>query len=88
MVTFRELRDQRLRDERGTLFKQGDLSFALVYPSPYTVGMSSLGFQTIYRELNEMPGVAAERAFLPDDVPGRRAPRRGAVHLRVESPRR
>jgi len=68
MVSFRELRDQRLSDERGTLFKQGDLSFALVYPSPYAVGMSSLGFQTIYRELNQLPGVAAERAFLPDDA--------------------
>jgi len=68
MVTFRELREQRLRDERGTLFSQGDLSFALCYPSPYAVGMSSLGFQTIYRELNELPGVAAERAFLPDDA--------------------
>jgi radical SAM superfamily enzyme YgiQ (UPF0313 family) len=67
MDSFREIRDQRLGAERGTLFKRGDLSFALVYPSPYHVGMSSLGFQTIYRELNALPGVAAERAFLPDD---------------------
>jgi len=28
--------------------------------------MSSLGFQTIYREINLHPGVSAERAFLPD----------------------
>lgn len=73
MVTFRELRDQRLSAERGTLFKQGDLAFALCYPSPYHVGMSSLGFQTIYRELNALPGVAAERAFLPDDIRAARA---------------
>jgi radical SAM superfamily enzyme YgiQ (UPF0313 family) len=73
MMTFRELRDQRLGAERGTLFKQGDLTFALCYPSPYHVGMSSLGFQTIYRELNALPGVAAERAFLPDDVRAARA---------------
>ena len=76
METFRQIRDQRLAAERGTLFKQGDLSFALVYPSPYHVGMSSLGFQTIYRELNALPGVAAERAFLPDDAP--KAGTRGA----------
>src|SRR5262245_37570591 len=30
--------------------------------------MSSLGFQTVYRQLNGMPDVAAERAFLPDDA--------------------
>jgi radical SAM superfamily enzyme YgiQ (UPF0313 family) len=66
-ATFQEQRDQRLDDERGTLFKQAGLSFALVYPSPYHVGMSSLGFQTIYRELNALPDVSAERAFLPDE---------------------
>ena len=76
MEAFRQIRHQRLAAERGTLFKQGDLSFALVYPSPYHVGMSSLGFQTIYRELNALPGVAAERAFLPDEAPrpGSRGP--------------
>jgi hypothetical protein len=72
MPVFRQVRQQRLAAERGTLFKQGDLSIALVYPSPYHVGMSSLGFQTIYRELNALPGVAAERAFLPDDSRGSR----------------
>jgi radical SAM superfamily enzyme YgiQ (UPF0313 family) len=40
---------------------------ALVYPSPYRAAMSSLGFQTIYREINREPGCCAERAFLPDD---------------------
>jgi radical SAM superfamily enzyme YgiQ (UPF0313 family) len=66
--SFRELREQRLADERGTIFAQAELAIALCYPSPYHVAMSSLGFQTIYRELNALPGVAAERAFLPDDV--------------------
>ncbi len=37
----------------------------MVYPSPYHVGMSSLGFQTLYRQLNE-DGPGAHRAFLPD----------------------
>jgi radical SAM superfamily enzyme YgiQ (UPF0313 family) len=76
-TTFREVRELRLSAERGTLYKQGDLPFALVYPSPYHVGMSSLGFQTIYRELNGLPGVAAERAFLPDDVAEARASAEG-----------
>jgi radical SAM superfamily enzyme YgiQ (UPF0313 family) len=68
VTSFRELREQRLADEKGTIFAQGELAIALVYPSPYHVGMSSLGFQTIYRELNALPGITAERAFLPDDV--------------------
>ncbi len=67
MIPFRDIRDARLTDERGTIFKQAELPFALCYPSPYAVGMSSLGFQTIYRRLNGLQGVAAERAFLPDD---------------------
>jgi len=67
VTSFRELREQRLADEKGTLFAQADLGIALVYPSPYHLGMSSLGFQTIYRAVNALPGVACERAFLPDD---------------------
>ncbi len=57
-----------LSEEQGTLFKQAPLRLALCYPSPYSVGMSSLGYQTIYREINLHPGASAERAFLPDDV--------------------
>ena len=56
-----------LQAERGTLFKQGALGVALCYPSPYHVGMSSLGFQTIYRKINALPFAFAERAFLPED---------------------
>jgi len=58
----------RLLDERGTLRKQAARRIALCYPSPYHVGMSSLGFQTIYREIHAHQGATAERAFLPDDV--------------------
>ncbi|MEZ4328772.1 MAG: radical SAM protein [Polyangiales bacterium] len=58
----------RLRDELGTLVVDAPESVAFVYPSPYHTGMSSLGFQTLYRAVNERPGRAAHRAFLPDDV--------------------
>lgn len=68
MTSFRELREKRLASEIGTIFGQAELRIALCYPSPYHVAMSSLGFQAIYRELNALPGVAAERAFLPDDA--------------------
>ncbi len=40
---------------------------ALVYPNRYELGMSSLGFQTLYRLFNEMEAVVCERVFVPDD---------------------
>jgi radical SAM superfamily enzyme YgiQ (UPF0313 family) len=52
---------------------------ALVYPNTYYIGMSSLGFQTIYKLFNEHDDVVCERAFLPDtdgqfEMPHNRAP--------------
>ncbi|MDD9932371.1 MAG: radical SAM protein [Myxococcales bacterium] len=68
----RDIIRQRLADEVGTIVKDAAQRIALLYPSPYHVGMSSLGFQTIYREINGRPGWSAERAFLPDDVDAQR----------------
>jgi radical SAM superfamily enzyme YgiQ (UPF0313 family) len=67
---------RRLGLELGRIEKQGPRRVALTYPSPYTVGMSSLGFQQIYRLLSALPGVACERVFLPDG-----AERPGPVEL-------
>jgi radical SAM superfamily enzyme YgiQ (UPF0313 family) len=64
----RALLRARLAEETGTIQSDAPARLALVYPSPYHVGMSSLGYQAIYRVVNETPGWAAERAFLPDDV--------------------
>jgi radical SAM superfamily enzyme YgiQ (UPF0313 family) len=75
LTSFRQIREERLAAEIGTLHRQGSCGVALCYPSPYAVGMSSLGFQTIYRELNRLPDVCAERAFLPDDARAARAAR-------------
>ena len=58
----------RLQEEIGGIHKEAPESVALVYPSPYHVAMSSLGFQTIYRAINRTAGRAAHRAFLPDDL--------------------
>jgi radical SAM superfamily enzyme YgiQ (UPF0313 family) len=58
---------ERLKMETGTLFKGGGLRVGLVYPSPYRIGMSSLGYQAIYRVINRETAHTAERAFLPDD---------------------
>lgn len=65
-ATFRATVESRLKSEIGTLYKEAPERVAMLYPSPYATGMSSLGFQTIYRQINETPGRAAERAFLPD----------------------
>ncbi|MGD8897823.1 MAG: radical SAM protein, partial [Acidobacteriota bacterium] len=46
----------------------GSFRVALVYPNLYYVGMSNLGFQSVFRMLNRLPDVACERAFLPDDA--------------------
>ena len=75
-----------LEAEEGTLHKAAPLRVALCYPSPYHVGMSSLGFQTIYREIHAHPGATAERAFLPDDVDGLRASRVPISTLESGSP--
>lgn len=63
---------RRLADEVGRIDRQAPRRIALVYPSPYTVAMSSLGYQSIYRTLQTLPDTMCERAFLPDgaDRPG------------------
>jgi radical SAM superfamily enzyme YgiQ (UPF0313 family) len=43
----------------------GRLRIALVFPNTYFVGMSNLGFQTVYRLFNAEDGIVCERAFLP-----------------------
>jgi radical SAM superfamily enzyme YgiQ (UPF0313 family) len=61
-------RRARLDAEIGTLRKQwrDRIRVALVYPNHYGVGMASLGFQTVYRQLNALDHVVCERAFLPE----------------------
>src|SRR3954468_439938 len=43
----------------------GRLRVALAFPNTYFVGMSNLGFQTVYRLFNELEHVVCERVFLP-----------------------
>lgn len=58
----------RLQQEVGTIYKPHTerLTFALAFPNTYEVGMSSLGFQTIYRILNSRSDSVCERVFMPD----------------------
>ena len=43
----------------------GRLRIALAFPNTYWVGMSNLGFQTVYRLFNAEPDIVCERFFLP-----------------------
>jgi radical SAM superfamily enzyme YgiQ (UPF0313 family) len=56
-----------LAKETGYVVKPhgGRLRVALVFPNTYWVGMSNLGFQTVYRLFNAEPEIVCERAFLP-----------------------
>jgi len=76
-----------LGDEQGTVSKDwgGKVAVALVYPNTYAVGMSNLGFQTIYRHLNALPDVVCERVFLPNPEDADEMRRSGTSPFSLES---
>jgi radical SAM family uncharacterized protein len=78
-----------LAAEQGTVRKDwgGRVSMALVYPNTYPVGMSNLGFQTIYRHLNALPDVVCERVFLPEPAELDEMRRTSTPPLSLESQR-
>jgi radical SAM superfamily enzyme YgiQ (UPF0313 family) len=63
----RERARQLLSKEVGYVRKPhgGKLRVALVFPNTYFVGMSNLGFQTVYTLFNAEDDIVCERAFLP-----------------------
>lgn len=50
---------------RGKDFEKAFVRFALAFPDVYEIGMSHLGLQLLYHELNEMDGVMADRVYAP-----------------------
>jgi len=78
-----------LEAEEGATRKDwgGRIAVALVYPNSYAVGMSNLGFQTIYQHLNALPDVVCERVFLPDATDLAEMQRTQAVPFSLESQR-
>jgi radical SAM superfamily enzyme YgiQ (UPF0313 family) len=75
--------------EEGLVRKDwgGRVSVALVYPNTYAVGMSNLGFQTIYDHLNRLPHVVCERVFFPDPEDVDEYARTGTAPFSLESQR-
>jgi radical SAM superfamily enzyme YgiQ (UPF0313 family) len=63
----------------------GRLRVALAFPNTYFVGMSSLGFQTVYRLFNQLDDVVCERVFLPPKQELRAQLSSGAPLLTIES---
>jgi radical SAM superfamily enzyme YgiQ (UPF0313 family) len=63
----RERARELLSKEVGYVRKPhgGRLRVALAFPNTYFVGMSNLGFQTIYRLFNAEEDIVCERVFLP-----------------------
>jgi radical SAM family uncharacterized protein len=61
---------QNITSENETLFKplhiDGRIKIALVFPNTYHLGMSNLGYQTLYRLFNSSEDISCERVFLPD----------------------
>ena len=64
--------------EIGTIRKswRGRIRFALVYPNRYHLGMSNLGFQSVYRLLNHYDHIVCERVFLPEPALKKQKPLR------------
>src|SRR3990170_2586745 len=88
-ATLKRKAQALLAGEQGTVRKDwgGKVSIALVYPNTYAVGMSNLGFQTIYRHLNAIPDVVCERVFLPDPGEVDELGRTGTSPFSLESQR-
>ena len=66
----------------------GRLRIALAFPNTYFVGMSNLGFQTVYSLFNAEDGIVCERTFLPpkSEVEVLRASGAGLVTLESQTP--
>ncbi len=66
----------------------GRLRVALAFPNTYFVGMSNLGFQTVYRLFNNEPDIVCERVFLPpkSEIAALRAAGTPIVTLESQTP--
>src|SRR5436190_10118631 len=86
----RERARHTLEKEVGyTIKPHGDrLRVALAFPNTYWVGMSNLGFQTVYRLFNAEDDIVCERAFLPpkQELAEQTATRTPLLTLESQSP--
>jgi radical SAM family uncharacterized protein len=78
VLKTRKSAGQANETEIGTIRKswRGRIRFALVYPNRYHLGMSNLGFQSVYRLLNNYDHIVCERVFLPEPALQKQKPLR------------
>lgn len=86
-LTLQDRARARLARETAHVHPGADarLRIALAYPNTYRVGMSNLGIHTLYRLLNNLPGVRCERVFLPDPAELEQYRRTGTRLFALES---
>ena len=81
-----------LAQEQGAVVRDWGARWplALVFPEIYPVAMGNLGFQTLYRLINDEPGLACERAFYPapEEWPEYRRTRTPILTLESQRPLR
>lgn len=82
-------RYKKIRDgESGRVYHKArgrGLDIALAYPNTYYLGMSNLGFQSVYQLFNSYDAVNCERVFVPDADIEREFERTRAPLLTLES---
>ncbi|HOW56477.1 MAG TPA: radical SAM protein [Smithellaceae bacterium] len=68
-------------EEKGRIKKVWGAHYAavLAYPNYYRIGMTNLGFQSVYKIFNDQPSFLCERVFLPE--PGEKAEFTGPAEL-------
>ena len=83
----REIAQDILSREVGYVRKPhaNRLRVALLFPNTYFVGMSNLGFQTVYKLFNEQHDIVCERFFLPPKSELAAQVAAGAALLTLES---
>ena len=85
-----DLRDRAratLAREAGVLVKPHGqrIRVALAFPNTYHIGMSNLGFQTVYQLFNAVDDVVCERFFLPPKTTLAELELRGTRLVSIES---
>jgi hypothetical protein len=86
----RERARELLAKEVGYVSKPhgGRMRVALAFPNTYFVGMSNLGFQTVYTLFNAQDDIVCERVFLPpkSELAAQLASRAPALTLESQTP--
>ena len=88
MQKIKERHRKILNEETGLVHhnpRRLGLDIALAYPNTYHIGMSNLGFQSVYQLFNSYNRICCERVFVPDADLEREIERTRSPLLTLES---